>query len=80
MLPFLLGEELVARVDLKADAASGALRVIGAFAEDGCDPLAIAPELAAELSLMASWLGMERVEVGEKGTLAAPLRAAVRAP
>ena len=33
--------------------------------------------LAAELALMASWLGLERVEVGARGDLAAALAGAV---
>jgi uncharacterized protein YcaQ len=74
VLPFLLGEELVARVDVKADAAAATLRVPGAFVEDGQDAGRVAVELADELALMAGWLGLARVEVGDRGALAAPLR------
>lgn len=77
VLPFLLGEELVARVDLKADGKSGALRALGAFADPGSDPALVAPELAAELAAMAGWLGLERVEVARRGDLAPALRRAV---
>src|SRR6185437_1392008 len=48
VLPFLLGDQLVARVDLKADRSDRTLLVRGAFAEAGHDPLAVAQPLADE--------------------------------
>ncbi len=77
VLPFLLGEDLVARVDLKADRAAGCLVVPGAFAEPRVDLRGVADALAAELHLMAGWLGLGQVLVGDRGDLASPLRAAI---
>jgi uncharacterized protein YcaQ len=74
VFPFLLDGELVGRVDLKADRAAGVLRVQGAFAEPGAAPARVAPELAAELRLMAAWLGLDDIAVGTRGDLAAALR------
>ncbi|RZQ59789.1 winged helix-turn-helix domain-containing protein [Amycolatopsis suaedae] len=74
VFPFLLDGELVARVDLKSDRAAGLLRVHGAFAEDGADQARVAAELAGELRLMAGWLGLSGVAVGERGDLAPALR------
>jgi hypothetical protein len=74
VLPFLLGERIAARVDLKADRAGSRLLVHGAFAEAGEEPGAIAPALAEELRLMAQWLGLGEVAVGDRGDLAARLR------
>ncbi|ODU02909.1 MAG: hypothetical protein ABS81_16030 [Pseudonocardia sp. SCN 72-86] len=79
VFPFLLDGRLVARVDLKSDRATGALRVKGAFAEDGVDETRVAAELAAELRVMADWLGLEEVVVGERGGLAPALDREVRA-
>jgi uncharacterized protein YcaQ len=68
----------VARVDLKADRAAGVLRVPGAFAEPGADLPRVVTELAAELRVMAEWLGLDAVVAGGRGDLAAPLAAVLR--
>ncbi len=76
VLPFLLGEELVARVDLKSDRARGALLVQGAFAEPGVDVDHVAGQLAEELRQVAGWLGLDEVVVARHGDLAPGLAAA----
>jgi uncharacterized protein YcaQ len=77
VLPFLLGDQLVARVDLKADRQRGVLMVQGAFAELGVPSDDVAGALADELRSMAAWLGLAEVEVGSRGDLVSPLRRAV---
>ena len=69
VLPFLLGDALVARVDLKSDRQAGVLRVQSAFAEPGVDHDRVAAELAAELVITAGWLGLDRVVVAGRGDL-----------
>jgi uncharacterized protein len=73
VLPFLLGDQLVGRVDLKADRAGRALLVQAAWLETGFDPGLVAPALAAELELMAGWLDLDSVVVADRGDLAPAL-------
>jgi uncharacterized protein YcaQ len=77
VLPFLLGDRLVARVDLKADRQAGVLRVQSAFAEEGVDRAEVTAALAEELALMAGWMQLGAVVVGGRGDLAAELAAVV---
>ena len=69
VLPFLLGERLVGRVDLKADRAAGLLRVQAAHAEGGVQTDEVGEALAAELRLLAGWLGLDSVTVAQRGDL-----------
>jgi uncharacterized protein YcaQ len=78
VLPFLLGERLVGRVDLKADRAAGCLRVLGSYVEAHAAPGAVAGPLASELRAMAGWLGLADVSVARRGSLARVLAAALR--
>lgn len=76
VLPFLEGEALTARVDLKSDRKAGVLIVQHAHAEPGAT--AETPHrLAAELRLMSGWLGLGDLRVEPRGDLAEPLSAAV---
>ncbi len=77
VLPFLLGDQLVARVDLKADRAGGVLQAKAAYREEGVDGRLVAIALATELGEMAKWLGLGAVAVGRKGNLSTDLSRAV---
>ncbi|MES0032786.1 winged helix-turn-helix domain-containing protein [Mesorhizobium sp. M0040] len=72
VLPFLLGDSIVGRVDLRADRPAGVLRVHAAYAEPGAPPQTAA-ELFEELKQMQGWLGLERIEVTAAGDLGQPL-------
>ena len=78
VVPFLLGDTLVARVDLKADRKAKSLLVHAAFSEIGREPAAIAEPLAAELVELARWLGLEKIRAGSRGNMARALRAALQ--
>jgi uncharacterized protein len=78
VLPFLLGETLVARVDLKSDRQAGVLLVQSAFAEPGVDHGVVAAELAAELLITARWLDLDDVVSADRGDLAGALASALR--
>ena len=73
VLPFLLGDQLVARADLKADRQAGVLRVQAVHGEEGIERPIVAAALVDELRLMADWLGLDDVVVAGAGDLAADL-------
>jgi len=56
VLPFLYGDRLVARVDLKADRAAGRLIVVKRFYERGCKTREVVAALDAELAALSAWL------------------------
>ncbi len=74
VLPLLLGDELVARFDLKADRQVSVLRVLGVYAEPGADRQALVDAALPELDRLRSWLGLGRLTVGRRGNLAKVLR------
>ncbi len=77
VLPFLQGDRMTARVDLKSDRAGSVLRVRAVHAEDGVDPFAVAGDLAAELRLLGDHLELDDVVVECTRPDAAPTRAAL---
>jgi uncharacterized protein len=77
VLPFLLDDKLVARVDLKAERKLAKLHVLSALEEPGADRVKVADALAYELRILARWMGLEQIAVADRGSLAAPLRSAL---
>lgn len=63
VLPFLLDEALVARIDLKADRQASALRAHRVTLEPGAPPETM-ERLVTELKAMANWSGLASLEIG----------------
>jgi hypothetical protein len=78
VLPFLLGDKIVARVDLKAQRESGTLAVLGAYLEPGATRASVSRELAEELRDLADWLDLDTIDISDRGDLSAGLRTACR--
>lgn len=78
VMPFLMGDQLVARVDLKADRQKSTLIVKSAHLEEGQDSGLVTGELAPQLGAMSQWLGLEQVSVDRRGNLSRELAAAMR--
>jgi uncharacterized protein YcaQ len=84
-LPFLLGDQIVGRLDLKADRKAKALLVQASWREEAAVAGArrrtdddIAAALATELRLAADWLGLDAIAVAPRGNLAPALSSALR--
>ncbi len=75
-LPVVVGDDVVGRVDLKADRQASRLLVQSAWWEHGAPPHA-AERLAAELRLAADWRGLETISVAGWGDAADDLARAL---
>ncbi|RFA14094.1 hypothetical protein B7R22_10800 [Subtercola boreus] len=83
VLPVLIDDRVVGRVDLKSDRQAGVLRVQSAWIEPWVSPTAfptIAARLAAVLRTTAAWQGLDAIAVMPAGTFAAPLAAELALP
>lgn len=75
VLPLLLGDRIVGRVDLKSERQSGVLQVKGGSVEPGVLPKTVVEPLAQRLTDLAQWLGLERFAVtSRRGELMRALR------
>jgi uncharacterized protein YcaQ len=73
VLPFRMGEDIVARVDLKADRQAGKLLIQAAYGEEGVDIEQVTSALAAELIELGNWLGLEKLKVRRHNSFAREL-------
>jgi uncharacterized protein len=77
VLPFLMGDAVVARVDLKSDRAAGRLIVKAAHLEQGHEAARVVPALAAELEAFAAWMRLSGVALAGQSGFARQLRRAL---
>jgi len=78
VLPFVLGDRIVARVDVKNDRTNRKILVPAAHLESGHPPGVVAENLAAGLRDLARFLHADSIVVGRKGDLVDALRSAVK--
>ena len=78
VLPFLLDDRIVARVDLKADRKPSILRVLSSHPEANIDNDRTIRHLASELRTLADWLGLDKIRVSRRGDFARGLADYVR--
>ncbi len=78
VLPFLHGDHFAGRVDLKSDRTTSTLLANASHIEDGRHPEDCAEALAIELKRLAKWLGLEKVEVTNRGNLGTLLKKKMR--
>ena len=79
VLPFRIGDDIVARVDLKADRKERRLLVQDAHLEADCDAAEVAGRLATELQALAGWLALDEVRVRRRTKFCNCLRQSLRA-
>jgi len=78
VLPLLLGDEIVARLDLKADRRASVLRVHALHLESGVAGIDVIDAVAGELHDLATWLGLDGIAVGGRSAPDRELAAALR--
>ncbi len=79
VLPMLLEDQLVSRFGLKADRPAATLRVTGSYLEPGAALRRVVEPAVAELGALRDWLGLEHIDVADRGDLAPALRRALAA-
>ena len=78
VLPFRVGDQIVARVDIKADRQSKRLLVLNAHVQEGVDLSACRHSLLRELGELKDWLCLDQISVSRKNSFSRKLAAAVR--
>ncbi|MDM4015200.1 winged helix-turn-helix domain-containing protein [Roseiconus lacunae] len=78
VLPFLFGDRIVGRADIKADRRESTLLAKACYLEANSDAEAVAPAFAASLKELAIFLGLDRISVGRKGNLSRQVAKSLR--
>ncbi len=75
VLPLLVDDQIVGRIDAKTDRAANTFRVLGAWAENGVKIEDVADRIRPALQEFARFVGVDQLEIVDRGDLAPALRA-----
>lgn len=78
VLPFRVGDQIVARVDLKADRRNSCLLVLAVHDEAHTNRVVCVESMARELAALQAWLALDRIKVTRHNAISKRLASVVK--